>query len=206
MALRSIRTIFTISLITILCSTIIPAGNVHALTGHFNSVDLPDLDVFIEQVKNGQADELRGIYIPGILAARVVQQPAGMAGFVSPWQNVVTQFSLASKVGSTGLLAHNYLAGKSFALLQDGQEFHLVNGDGKISTFIVSEILQFQALEPSSTLSPFMDLENGDILTYAELFTKVYNRPGQVVFQTCIVAGGNPAWGRLFIIAEPDSK
>ena len=206
MALKSIRSILTISFIIILFSTIIPTGSAHAMTEDFNSASLPDLDAFVEQVKNGQADELRGIYIPEILAARIVQQPTGVEDFVSPWQNIVTQFGLASKLGSTGLLAHNYLAGERFSLLQKGQKFHLIHGDGRISTFIVTEVLQYQALEPANTSSPFVDLKNQSSLTYSDLFTKVYNRPGQVIFQTCINAGNDPTWGRLFVIAEPYSR
>ncbi len=203
MALKSIRSILTLSFIAILCLTLIPTGNVHALTGQADSVDLPALDTFVQQVKNGQADELRGVYIPYVLAARVVQQPAGMYGFVSSWQNIMTQFGLASKFGSTGLLAHNNRAGKSFAALQTGRKFHLIYGDGHISTFVVSEMLQFQALEPTSISSSFVDLENGDILTASELFIKIYDRPGQVILQTCIDADHNASWGRLFIIAKP---
>jgi len=203
---KSVRSILTLSFIIILFSTTIPTGSAHALSDHFNSASLPSLDAFVEQVRNGQADEIRGIYIPEILVARIVQQPTGMDEFVSPWQNVVTQFGLASKLGSTGLLAHNYLAGERFALLQEGQQFHLIHGDGRISTFIVTEVLQYQALDPTSISSAFMDLGGQGSLTYSDLFTKIYNRPGQVVFQTCINSGDDPAWGRLFIIAEPYSQ
>src|SRR6266545_6474462 len=137
MALKSIRSIFITSFIAILCLTVIPSGNARALTGHFNAVDLPALDAFIKQVKNGQADQLRGIYIPDILAAPVVQQPKGNNGFVSPKQNIVTQFGLASQFGSTGLLAHNNLAGASLSQLETGQKIYLIYGDGQISTFVV---------------------------------------------------------------------
>src|SRR5829696_5422021 len=125
---RSVRSILTLSFIIILFSTSIPTGSVHALSEHFNSAGLPSLDAFVKQVRNGQADEIRGLYIPEILVARIVQQPTGMDEFVSSWQNVVTQFGLASKLGSTGLLAHNYLAGERFALLQEGRQFHLIHG------------------------------------------------------------------------------
>lgn len=194
MAPKSVNWLSIFSFIVILCITVIPTGNVHALTG---------LDVFVEDVKNGQAGELRGIYIPGILAAPVVQQPSGRADFVSPWQDIATQFSLASKVGSTGLLAHNYLAGQSFALLENGQEFFLVYGDGQVAAFAVSEILRYQALEPASTSSVFVDLKDGSTLTHRELFTKVYDRPGQVILQTCITMGDDTSGGRLFVIAKP---
>jgi hypothetical protein len=182
----------------------IPTREVRALNLDRGDVAVPAIDTFVEQLRNGQAGELRGIYIPGIIAASIVQQPSGMDAFISPWENVVTQFGMASKVGSTGLLAHNYLAGRYFAMLQEGQKFFLVYGDGQISSFRVSEILQFQALQPHSTESTFVDLQNESSLTTAELFMKVYGRPGQVVLQTCIEADGNASWGRLFVIAEPD--
>jgi hypothetical protein len=183
----------------------IPAGNVHALTIDSNDVAQSLLTTFVRLVQNGHADQLRGLYIPELLAASVVQQPADMDGFISPWQNVVTQFGFASKLGSTGLLAHSDLAGGSFALLQKGQKFYLIYGDGQISAFLVSEILQYQALEPSSPSSSFVDISNHKILTSSELFTKIYARPGQVILQTCINADNNPNWGRLFVIAEPSS-
>lgn len=168
-----------------------------------NTTSQPDLENFVQQVKRGGSGELSGIYIPNILANRIVQQPSGDSEFISSWDNIVTQFGLASKLGSTGLIAHNYLAGKSFALLQPGQEIDLVYGDGRTVTFIVSDVLQFQALEGASTSSTFMDISNNSIHTSSDLFTEIYNRPGMLVLQTCITADDNPSWGRLFIIAKP---
>lgn len=205
MVLKPFRSFLLISFIVLLCSTMIPAGNVHALTIDSNDVDQSPLTTFVRLVQNGHPDQLRGLYIPELLAASVVQQPADMDGFISPWQNVVTQFGFASKLGSTGLLAHSDLAGASFAVLHKGQKFYLIYGDGQISAFVVSEILQYQALEPSSPSSSFVDIENHKILTSSELFTKIYARPGQVILQTCINADNNPTWGRLFVIAEPSS-
>lgn len=197
MAPKSINWLSILSFIAILCMTVIPGREVRALT---------DLDTFVELVKNGQEGELRGIYIPGILAAPVVQQPNGRPDFVSTWENVATQFSLASKVGSTGLLAHNYLAGRSFALLKPGQELYLIYGNGDVIVYAVSEVLQYQALESDSTSSDFVDLSDGSTLTHKELFTKVYDRPGQVILQTCITMNDNLSGGRLFIIAKPYSE
>ena len=201
---KSIRSILLFTLVAALCGTMIPTRAVRALNLDRGDLAIPVLNTFVEQIRNDQAGELRGIYIPGIIAARVVQQPPEMDAFISSWENVVTQFGMASRVGSTGLLAHNYLAGKNFAMLQEGQKFFLVYGDGQTSSFRVSEILRFQALQPYSTESTFVDLQNESSLTTAELFMKVYGRPGQVVLQTCIEADGNASWGRLFVIAEPD--
>lgn len=203
MARTLIRFFLIFSLLITIISTLIPSGTVQALTGPFDQDGLPSLQDFTLQVSNGQAGQLRGLYIPGILAAAVVQQPAGMDEFVSPWQNVITQFGLASRLGSTGLLAHNYLAGEVFGLLQEGQEIELIDGSGKVSTFTVTEILRYQALDPEDTATRLLDLESQASITSADLFNRVYSRPGRVVFQTCIKKDGDPSWGRLFVIASP---
>lgn len=184
----------------------IPSGNARALIESSGSSNTPSLATFTEQVINGQADELRGIYIPEILAALIVQQPDGNTGFISPWNNVLTQFSLAAKLESTGLIAHNNLAGKSFALLQPGQVIHLIYGDGHTSTFTVSDVLQYQALDPANPSSSFVNLKNQNMRSSAQLFTEVYNRPGMLIFQTCIEANQDSEWGRLFVIAKPVTK
>ena len=203
MARTPFRLFLTIAFLITLLSSLLPSGKVQALTGPFDQASLPSLEEFTMQVSNGQAGQLRGIYIPGVLAAPVVQQPEGMDDFVSPWQNIVTQFGLASRLGSTGLLAHNYLAGATFGLLQEGQEIELVDGSGRISTFGVTKILRYQALDSDNTATRFLDLENRTSITSTDLFNKVYSRPGQVIFQTCIKKDGDPSWGRLFVIASP---
>jgi len=203
MALRLPRFIFSAILILTLLSALIPTQRAWAFNDRFSPGKLTLLKEFVDQVQNGHADELRGIYIPKILAARIVQQPDGKDEFVSPWDNIATQFGMASDFGSTGLLAHNYLAGKAFPLVKENQIFYLVYGDGRTSAFIVTEILQFKALEPANVSGNFTSLENGELLTASELFMKAYNRPGDVILQTCISASNDNAWGRIFIIAKP---
>lgn len=204
MALKYVRSISIFLLI--LCAAFTPMSTGQALSSQFPDHNLPLLEVFVSQVRNSKATELRGIYIPEILAARVVQQPMGNTEFVSPRQNIITQFDLASQVGSMGLLAHNYLAGESFSLLKEGQKFFLIYGDGQVSTFVVTDIRRYRALELNKASSELEDLENGDLLTASALFSKIYDRPGQVIFQTCISMGRNLGWGRLFVIAEPYSN
>ena len=204
--IKSLRSILAFSLVVVLFGTFFPVDPVHALSRSSRNAGFPPLDTFVSQVKNGQAGELRGIYIPEILAAPVIQQPAGNHEFVSPRQNVLTQFNLASQFGTTGLLAHNYLAGESFSLLQKDQKFYLIHGDGQVSSYVVKDVLRYEALEPDSTLSSFVNLESSDLFTAAELFSQVYARPGNVILQTCISRDNNLSWGRLFVIAEPSSS
>jgi hypothetical protein len=196
-----IRPFLIVIFLTTLFTAFPPSRDAHALAGSLEGRTLPGLDQFISQVRDGQAGRLRGVYIPGILAAPVVQQPDGRDDFVSPWQNIVTQFGLAARLGSIGLLAHNYLAGEAFELLEKGQEIDLIDGRGVVSTFTVTEVLRYQALESGGTATRFFDLQNGTTITSADLFRKVYNLPGLVVFQTCIRANGNESWGRLFVVA-----
>jgi hypothetical protein len=101
------------------------------------------------------------------------------------------------------LLAHNYLAGKYFIRLKEGQAFYLVYGDGHTQEFVVADIQRFRALDPENVWSSFLDLKYGALLSSTELFSKIYDQPGKVILQTCIRADGQPSWGRLFLIAEP---
>lgn len=164
---------------------------------------LPDFSSFVESVKDGNATALKGVFVPSVLSYPVIQQPVGNPGFVSQNASVVTQFSMASEVGNVGLLAHNHLAGKSFMNLNVGDEVRLVYGDGTVEYFIVTDTLEYQALQPYSPYSEFRDLETNQTLTAVDLFGKVYRGDRHVTFQVCIEANGIDAWGRLFVIAEP---
>lgn len=168
-----------------------------------NDVAFPSLSDFSGQVQNGDAQALRGVYVSDVLALPVVQQPIGLAGFVSSKNDEVTQFRMAAQYGTVGLLAHNYLSGKSFPKLSVGQEVRLVYGDGKMETFIITEILRYQAMQPTSPYSSFRNLEKEETLTAEQMFKRVYFGDRHVTFQTCIEANGNSSWGRLFVIATP---
>jgi hypothetical protein len=164
---------------------------------------LPDFRDFSKSVQNNQAGVLRGVYVPDVLAFPVIQQPVGNPGYVSPEDGQITQFSMPSPFGNVGLLAHNNLSGRFFSRLAVGQEVRLVYGDGKVEYFLITQILQFQALDPTSPYSSFRDLSNAEKLTAEQLFNKVYRGDRHVTFQTCIEANGEPSWGRLFVIALP---
>ena len=111
---------------------------------------------------------------------------------------------MASQYGNVGLLAHNNLAGKFFSGLAVGQQVRLVYGDGKTETFVITEILRYQALQPTSPYSSFRNLDKtDDTLTAEQMFKRAYLGDRHMTFQTCIEAYGNPSWGRLFVIAVP---
>lgn len=165
--------------------------------------NLPSLDEFIAQVINGNEDELRGMYVPGVLAHTIVPQPEGNPMFISSEASTLTRFEMASQFGTIGLLAHNYIAGSDFYLLEEDQELYLIDGAGHVEIFIIREFMRYQALSPQDTASDFVDLETGEMLSASQLFMKVFQREGDVVLQTCIYADGEASWGRLFIIAVP---
>ncbi|MFZ5821758.1 MAG: hypothetical protein ACOYYJ_17825 [Chloroflexota bacterium] len=173
--------------------------------GHAEGLAL-DFPGFVMSVQDGQAGILRGVYVPGTLALPVVQQPTGWPGYVAETAGVVTQFGMAAEVGNVGLLAHNYLAGQAFTNLFPGQEVRLVYGDGSVEYFVVTEVLQYQALQPYSPTSEFRNLETSLTITVEELFRQVYRGERHVTFQTCIEANGNGSWGRLFVIAQPKAE
>lgn len=168
--------------------------------------DFPTLRTFAKSVENGNARSLAGVYVPGILALAVLQQPAGNPGYVSSQAETVTQFSLAAQYNTVGLLAHNYLAGELFFRLDRNQEVILVFGDGSRQSYMISEVGRYRALSPNSPYSSFEDLDNGTTLSVVELFNQIYAQGGRLVFQTCIEANGNLSWGRLFVTAVPFEK
>jgi hypothetical protein len=168
-----------------------------------NAENIPPFRSFSESVQNGEADVLRGVYVPDVLALPVVQQPADKPYYVSSHNGEVTQFSVASRYANTGLLAHNTLSGRLFSGLSIGQEVRLVYGDGNVEYFVVKNILRFQALDPESVTSSFRNLDRNEVLSAGEMFNRAYVGERRVVFQTCIEAHGNASWGRLFVVAVP---
>ncbi len=168
-----------------------------------DSMLLPAFSDFVASVTTGQAGVVRGVYVPGVMAYRVVLQSSDNPGYVSATEGVVTQFSMAAQYGTIGLLAHNYLAGASFVNLQPGQEVRIIYGDGTISYYTISSINSYQALDPYGTGGNFIDLNTGVTYTVSEMFTVYYQGADHITFQTCIAQDGNLSWGRLFITATP---
>jgi hypothetical protein len=146
---------------------------------------------------------LRSVYVPDVLTLPVVQQPADNPYYVSSHDGEATQFSIASQYGNIGLLAHNNLSGKFFSKLSVGQEVELVYEDGKVEPFVITQVLRFQALQPQSQQSSFLDLDNSETLSANQMFNRIYTGSRHVTFQTCIEANGNASWGRLFVLATP---
>ncbi len=151
----------------------------------------------------GNGDVLRGVYVENVLDLPVVQQPAERPYYVSDRDGEITQFSIASKYGSIGLLAHNTRSGRYFSELKEGQEVQLIYGDGKAEYYVVERVLRFQALQPESVASSFRNLDRNETITAADMFQRAYVGGHRLVFQTCIAAEGSASWGRLFVVAKP---
>ena len=192
---------YTIALIIIVVSLLLTP--IPAQAEGIGELSLPDFLTFVEGVQDGEADIIKGVYVPNVMSLPVIQQPVGNPGYVSQDADVITQFSMAAEVGNVGLLAHNHLAGQTFTNLSVGDEVRLVYGDGKIEYFIVTQMLQYQALQPYSPYSEFRDLDTSQTITADKLFREVYRGDRHVTFQVCIEANGIDAWGRLFVIAQP---
>jgi hypothetical protein len=169
----------------------------------YGEPELPSFAEFSKTVQNNQADVLRGVYVHEVLAFPIIQQPAGNAGYVSPFDGQITQFGMASQFGTVGLLAHNNLSGKFFSELALGQEVRLVYGNGKVEHFVITQVLKYQALQPTSPYSSFRNLDKDETLTAEQVFKKVYTGDQHVTFQTCISGPDSLSWGRLFVIATP---
>lgn len=162
----------------------------------------PFLDTFVENLKNGNAWQVVGVYVEDVLSLQVVQQPSSDAAYVSTLPNTTTYFSMVQKItGNTGLLAHNYLAGAYFFNLQPGQLVTLIYGDGTTEEYVVSSAEEFQALSPNSPTSNFVSVSSGETLSSTDLFYRVFGGGTRTTFQTCIAQGNEDSWGRIFVIA-----
>lgn len=190
----------TVSLFAFILISLIPTP-VKADTS--STATLPDLSSFITSVSNSNAEELRGVYVTGSMALTVVQQPGNNAGFVSTAEKTVTQFGMVNQFGNIGLLAHNYLAGQNFFSLAPGQVIYLVYGNGKVSMFVVTQVLRYQAYEPYNPYSYFRNLDTGLEYSAENVFRQVYMGDHHLTLQTCIAENGESSWGRLFVIAIP---
>jgi len=196
------RTVLNVSFLLLVLISLF-FNPVSVLAGSNSEATLPNFSEFSQIVQNGEADVLRGVYVSSALALPVVQQPNNNPGYVSSRNGLATQFSMAAQYGNIGLLAHNNLSGRSFSHLAVGQEVRLIYGNGRVEYFVITEILQYQALQPTSMLSAFRDLATDETITANQLFEHIYTGKRHVTFQTCIEANGNLSWGRLFIVAEP---
>jgi hypothetical protein len=164
---------------------------------------LPTLNNFINNLVNGQANSARGVYVPGFMAFPIVQQPRGNTGFVSEQAGTVTQFQLAARYGVIGLLAHNYLSGNEFYRLVEGLKVLVVNGDGSLSNYRITEVVEYQKLTPGSNWSHYLNLETGERLTTYQVFSEYYQGEHHITFQTCLERDGLETWGLRFVVAEP---
>ncbi len=156
---------------------------------------------------DNEAGIVSSVSFEDLLVLPIVQQPQGETNYVSSNAGEVTQFSSASQYGNVGLLAHNFLSGKSFSQLAVGQEIHLQYENGNTENFVVTEILSYQALDPRNPFSSFQNLNNKEeVLSAQQMFERVYEGNHHITFQTCIAKDGVSSWGRLFVVAVPEAQ
>jgi hypothetical protein len=164
---------------------------------------LPSLADFIRQVSDGRSNLVRGFYVPGVMALRVVLQPQGDPGFISAEDGTATLFQSATVYGVTGLLAHNFLSGREFFRLKTGQMLDVIYGDGHIRHYRVSQIADFQRLSISDVRSNFLELSSGLKKTAEQVFAEYYQGKPHLTLQTCIERDGEWTWGVRMVRAEP---
>jgi hypothetical protein len=167
---------------------------------------LPSLNNFVNNLIDGQPKSVRGVYVPGFLALPIIQQPRGNTGFVSEQPGTATQFQMADRYGVIGLLAHNYLSGGEFFSLVEGLQVLLVNGDGSLQKYRITEIVEYQKVTPGSNWSHYINLETGERLTTYQVFAQYYQGEHHLTFQTCLEREGLETWGLRFVVAEPVSS
>jgi len=201
------NTVFVLFLtILIAAITAVPVYAVAPSEPEGSNPDIPDISTFSDQVENGSAF-ITGIYSSDHFAYPVVQQPTSNAGYIATEDDIVTQFQMANQFGSIGIIAHNYLAGSEFFDLNIGDEIDVLYGNGDTEVYVIVDLLSYQALSPNSPYSSFVNLASpSTTLSVTQVFYETYGVAGRLILQTCIEASGNDSWGRLFVIALPESE
>lgn len=172
--------------------------------GRLDDSAVPSLAAFRASLPSDGGGSLAGLHVAGRMALRVLAQPAGSPGFVTAQPDAASLFGMALAYGTTGLIAHNYLAGEAFLDLASGDRIVLLYADGTSQTYQVESVRSLQALSPWSPTSQFVDLAAPDeSLSAASLFGQVYGGTYPLVLQTCLTRGDNPVWGRWFVLAQP---
>jgi hypothetical protein len=171
----------------------------------FGGRPLPSLQDFVRQVSDGRDGVLTGVYVAGVMALKILQQPDGDASFISAEDGTATQFQSSTFYGVVGLLAHNFLSGRYFRQLNPGQEVTLIYGDGSLENYRISEIANFERLTQGDLRSDFRDLATDIKWTVDEVFNQFYTGDHHLTLQTCIEKDGVWNWGVQFIIAEPQN-
>ncbi|HZW04310.1 MAG TPA: hypothetical protein VFF68_10310 [Anaerolineaceae bacterium] len=163
---------------------------------------LPAMEDFAARQATGERTRVTGVYVPGLLAFRVVQQPSDNIFFIDPAADAATQYQLAANEGTVGLLAHNFSGGAAFALLDPADTVWLVFGDGSTRAYRVEQIRRYRAIDPQDPYGSLIDLDTEAVLDSSTVFELNYTGD-RLVFQTCIEQGGDWSWGRLFVVAAP---
>lgn len=176
------------------------------LQTQINQINLPSLNEFIASVSDGQAGIVRGLYIPGLIALKIVQQPEGQIDFISYEEDSATQFQSPSHFGVIGLLAHNFLSGRFFFQIEPGQVLTIVYGDGRIEEFKVDDIHDYQRLTELDLHSDFQDLNTQKTVTADQVFQQYYQGQRHLTLQTCLESEGNWNWGIRMITAYPKTN
>ena len=139
-------------------------------------------------------------YITFLLFIFSVTTPSNYA---TPKDGAVTPFWNAFQSGTIALIAHNYKAGEYFDDLTINDEIVLIYSDKHIEKYVVSEMVKYIALQPSSVYSDFVPDGGGVLMTSTQLYREIYGADdSRIVLQTCY-DGNN---GRLFILAYPKKE
>jgi hypothetical protein len=136
------------------------------------------------------------VTVPGVLDYQVVQ-----SGNSVPSGYAVGQYGYAARKNNIGLLAHNYAAGGSFYALSSGMEVIVTYSNGQTATYVINNVMRYQATDPTNYGKPFID-SRGKEISAKQVFNQAYRRNG-LTFQTCLWGEGSATWGLLFVQAVP---
>ena len=181
----------------------ISSSNIFGLNSDTQAGYFPSISEFAFEISsNPSSASLSGIYVENILADRIVQQPIGNPGYVSNEEDTVTQFSMATHFGTIGILAHNTAAGAAFFELELDDVIYLVQSSGKLQSFIVKEIQEYQAIWPNNTYSDFFDLRDPSSLISAQTLFLIHTAGAEFSFFKPVSKTAGIRAGEGFLLSQ----
>ena len=116
---------------------------------------------------------------------------------ISNASTVPADYGYVMRYGAMNFAAHNYRDGQYFSEIQVGDTVYYC--EKGCTGYTVTELVQAEMAGTDMLI-------DGELLTEPQVIETYLERPDTLVLFTCVEKDGNGVWGRLFVVAELDSR
>lgn len=148
---------------------------------------------------NGNANQLTGIWVEGVLVFKVLP---GTHSYASSTRDTASVYSWADDHGVTALLIHNYLGGTLLYQLNSGMYIAAIYGNGGVDWYVARNDTWYETrnYSPSGFKGPFRIWSCGDCdfdISVQDIRRRHFAGTPHLGFQTCVESARQVS---LFII------